>query len=145
VVDIGLDQAQLIIAAARAEAERIGVGMSIAIVDDGGNLKAFVRMDDAELAGVELAKDKAYTSLTNSIATHELAIQAAPGGPLFGLHALVGGRYVIFGGGLPLRLGNRLVGAIGVSGGLVEQDVACATAGLDAWERLNGARPGGSA
>jgi uncharacterized protein GlcG (DUF336 family) len=145
VVDIGLDQAQLIIAAARAEAARIGVGMSIAIVDDGGNLKAFVRMDDAELAGVELAKDKAYTSLTNSIATHELAIQAAPGGPLFGLHALVGGRYVIFGGGLPLRLGNRLVGAIGVSGGLVEQDVACATAGLDAWERLNGARPGGSA
>ncbi len=144
-VEIDLDQAQSIIAAARAEAERIEVGMSIAIVDDGGNLKAFARMDEAELAGVELAKDKAYTSLANSIATHELAVQAAPGGPLFGLHALVGGRYVIFGGGLPLRHGGRIVGAIGVSGGLVEQDIACATAGLEAWQRLIGATSGGDA
>jgi uncharacterized protein GlcG (DUF336 family) len=145
VLEISLDAALLIIATARREAERLGVGMSIAVVDEGGNLKAFGRMDDAELAGVELAKDKAYTSLANSAATHELAEQAAPGGPLFGLHALVGGRYVIFGGGIPLRRGGRIVGAIGVSGGAVEQDVACASAGVAEWERAVGSLDGGPA
>jgi uncharacterized protein GlcG (DUF336 family) len=142
VLEIGLDVALRIIAAARREADQIGVGMSIAVVDEGGNLKAFARMDNAELAGVELAKDKAYTSLANSTATDELAVQAAPGGPLFGLHALVGGRYVIFGGGIPLRRGGRIVGAIGVSGGAVEQDVACASAGVAEWERTVGAPDG---
>jgi uncharacterized protein GlcG (DUF336 family) len=145
VVEIDLDVALRVIASARREAERLGVGMSIAVVDDGGNLKAFGRMDNAELAGVELAKDKAYTSVANSAATHELAEQAAPGGPLFGLHALVGGRYVIFGGGIPLRRGGRIVGAIGVSGGAVEQDVACASAGVAEWERAMGPAGGGSA
>lgn len=144
-LEIGLDVALLIIASARRAAEQIGVAMSIAIVDDGGNLKAFARMDNAELAGVELAKDKAYTSLANSAATDELAAQAAPGGPLFGLHALVGGRYVIFGGGIPLRRDGRIVGAIGVSGGAVEQDVVCASAGVAEWERAIAARAGGSA
>lgn len=144
-LEISLDDALLIIASARREAEQIGVDMSIAIVDGGGNLKAFVRMDDAELAGVELAKDKAYTSLANSTATDELAALAAPGGPLFGLHALVGGRYVIFGGGIPLHRAGRIVGAIGVSGGAVEQDVACASAGVAEWERAVSPRAGDSA
>lgn len=132
---ISLDLAWQAIEAAQQEAERIGVGMSIAVVDEGGNLKAFGRMDDAELAGVELAKDKAYTALANSAPTDELAVLAAPGGPLFGLHALAGGRYVIFGGGVPLLRAGRIVGAIGVSGGSVHQDVACARAGVAAWER----------
>lgn len=140
-VRIALDEANRVIAAARREAERIDVGMSIAIVDDGGNLKAFARMDTAELAGVELAKDKAYTALANRAATHDLAEQAAPGGPLFGLQGLVGGRYVIFGGGIPLRSSGRIVGAIGVSGGLVEQDIGCAQAGVVEWERSNPAEP----
>ena len=144
-VEITLDDANALIDAARREADRIGVGMSIAVVDDGGNLKAFARLDNAELAGVELAKDKAYTALANSATTQELAILAAPGGPLFGLHALVGGRYVIFGGGIPLRKGAAIVGAIGVSGGAVEQDVACAEAGVAAWDALVRSRTGGSA
>jgi uncharacterized protein GlcG (DUF336 family) len=145
VIEISLDVALRLMAAARRSAEALGVGMSIAVVDEGGNLKAFVRMDDAELAGVELAKDKAYTALANSISTHDLASQAAPGGPLFGLHALVGGRYVIFGGGIPLRRDSRIAGAIGVSGGAVEQDVACATAGLNEWEIALAGSAGGAA
>lgn len=144
-IEITLDVALRLMAAARRTAEDLGIGMSIAVVDEGGNLKAFARMDDAELAGVELAKDKAYTALANSAATHELAEQAAPGGPLFGLHALVGGRYVIFGGGIPLRRDGRIVGAIGVSGGAVEQDVACASAGVAEWECTLGPRDGGPA
>lgn len=144
-IEIPLDVALRLVAAARRNAEELGVGMSIAVVDEGGNLKAFARMDDAELAGVELAKDKAYTALANSAATHELAAQAAPGGPLFGLHALVGGRYVIFGGGIPLRRDGRVVGAIGVSGGAVEQDVACASAGVAEWDHAVRQHEGGSA
>jgi uncharacterized protein GlcG (DUF336 family) len=144
-IEIGLDAALRMITAARQKAAEIGVGMSIAVVDEGGNLKAFGRMDDAELAGVELARDKAYTALANSITTEELATQAGPGGPLFGLHALVGGRYVIFGGGIPLRRDGRIVGAIGVSGGAVEQDVACAEAGVVEWERAVAGTTGGPA
>ncbi len=104
----------------------------MAVVDSGGNLKAFLRMDGAEQAGPTLAVDKAYTALAHRTPTHELANQAAPGGPLFGLHAAAGGRYVIFGGGIPVAVGGRVVGAVGVSGATVEQDVACAQAGVEA-------------
>ncbi|MCO5975028.1 GlcG/HbpS family heme-binding protein [Actinoallomurus soli] len=121
--------------AAVAEAESIGALVSVAVVDAGGHLVAFTRMDGAEIAGPVLAPDKAYTAVANRIATHELAEQAAPGGPLFGLHAHASGRFVIFGGGIPFRLGDRVVGAVGVSGGTVPEDVACAHAGERAWRR----------
>ncbi|TAN33675.1 heme-binding protein [bacterium] len=135
-VDIQLDAANAILAACFDEARRIGVQVSAAVVDAGGNLKAFARMDGAEVAGPVLATDKAYTALAHRTPTHELAELAAPGGPLFGLHANGGGRYVIFGGGIPITLGGRVVGAIGVSGAAVGQDVSCARAGLAAAERL---------
>lgn len=130
--------AQRIVEAAEAESRQVGVPMSIAVVDEGGNLKVFARMDGAELAGIELARDKAYTAVANSASTQELAALARPGGPLFGLHSCAGGRYVIFAGGIPLRLGDRIVGALGVSGGTVEQDQQCAEAGLALWERIAG-------
>ena len=133
-LDLDLAAARRVIDAAGEAAVRIGIRVSIAIVDDGGNLKAFARMDGAELAGIDLARDKAYTSVANSIATHELAILAQPGGDLFGIHANAGGRYVIFGGGVPLLLDGRIVGAVGVSGGTSAQDVACASAGVTAWD-----------
>ena len=135
-MDIPLAAALAILHACRAEAERIGVLVSMAIVDSGGNLKAFTRMDGAEVAGPALAVDKAYTALANRTSTDELARQAAPGGQLFGLHSAGGGRYVIFGGGIPITNGGRVVGAVGVSGAAVEQDVACAQAGVSAAKRL---------
>ena len=135
-LEVALETAQAVLTAARNEAERLGLDMSIAVVDEGGNLKAFIRMDGAELAGVDLARDKAYTALTNSIPTHELAKLTAPGEPLYGIHACAGGRYVIFGAGIPLWRGGRIVGAVGVSGGGVGQDVACAEAGVAAWEAV---------
>ena len=125
--------ARRVIDAAGEEALRLGIRVSIAVVDDGGNLKAFVRMDGAELAGIDLARDKAYTSVANSIATGDLAPLAQPGGDLFGIHANAGGRYVIFGGGIPLRRDGAIVGAVGVSGGTSAQDIACAEAGVLAW------------
>lgn len=121
-----------IIAAAHAEAARRSVLVSAAVVDAGGHLIAFGRMDGAEIAGPVLAVDKAYTSVANRIATSELATLAAPGGELFGLHATAGGRFVIFGGGVPVAVDGRVIGGIGVSGASTADDEACALAGLAA-------------
>lgn len=125
-----------IIEAASREAVSLGARVSVAVVDAGGNLMAFARMDGAEIAGPTLAVDKAYTSVSNRVSTEELSVLAAPGGPLFGLHSNGGGRFVIFGGGIPIFEGDEVVGGIGVSGGAVEEDVACATAGLAAYQRV---------
>jgi uncharacterized protein GlcG (DUF336 family) len=122
------------IQAAAEKARSLGAFVSVAVVDAGGNLVAFLRMDGAEIAGPTLAVDKAYTSVSNRISTRELAVLAAPGGPLFGLHSNGGGRFVIFGGGIPLVDETGVVfGAIGVSGGSVEEDHAAAEAGLALW------------
>jgi uncharacterized protein GlcG (DUF336 family) len=119
--------------AAVAEATALAALVSVAVVDDGGHLIAFVRMDGAEIAGPILAPDKAYTAVAHRIATHELAALAAPGGPLVGLYAAGQGRFICFGGGLPLWDRDRVVGGIGVSGGTVEQDTACAEAARRRW------------
>jgi uncharacterized protein GlcG (DUF336 family) len=126
-----LDTALVFCAAALSKARDLGALVSVAVVDGGGNLVAFVRMDGAEIAGPTLAVDKAYTAVAHRIGTDELATLAAPGGPLQGLAAAAGGRYICFGGGLPIWSGNRVVGGIGVSGGAVEEDVACAQAAID--------------
>lgn len=135
-MEIEVTECQAILAAAIAQASSLGVQVSAAIVDSGGNLKAFLRMDGAEIAGPTLAVDKAYTAVAHQMATHDLALQAAPGGPLFGLHACAAGRFVIFGGGVPIFSGGVVVGGVGVSGAAVEQDVACASAGLAVAEQL---------
>ncbi len=116
------------IAAAHAEAEKRSILVSAAVVDAGGHLVAFGRMDGAEIAGPVLAVDKAYTAVANRIATSELATLAAPGGELFGLHANGGGRFVIFGGGVPIWTAGAVVGAVGVSGASAADDEACALA-----------------
>jgi uncharacterized protein GlcG (DUF336 family) len=127
---------QAMVVAATQKAATLGALVSAAVVDSGGNLVAFLRMDGAEIAGPTLAVDKAYTSVANKISTQELSVLAAPGGPLFGLHSNGGGRFVIFGGGIPIFDRSGLVlGAIGVSGGAVDEDVACAEAGLAEWMR----------
>lgn len=128
---LDLDAPNRIIAGAHAEARRRAVLVSAAVVDAGGNLVAFGRMDGAEIAGPVLAVDKAYTAVANRIATSELATLAAPGGELFGLHANGGGRFVIFGGGVPVTIDGVVVGGVGVSGASTADDEACALAGLD--------------
>lgn len=129
---VELAAAQHIVAAALAEATRRSVLVSAAVVDAGGHLVAFGRMDGAEIAGPVLAVDKAYTAVANRIATSELATLAAPGGELFGLHANGGGRFVIFGGGLPIVVDGDVVGGVGVSGASTADDEGCAVAGLAA-------------
>jgi uncharacterized protein GlcG (DUF336 family) len=125
---VDLDLALQLCAAARARAGQEGALVSVAVVDGGGHLVAFQRMDGAEIAGPVLARDKAYTAVAHRVATADLATATAPGAELAGMFAADGGRYVCFGGGIPLWSGGLVVGAVGVSGGTAEQDVASAQA-----------------
>jgi uncharacterized protein GlcG (DUF336 family) len=129
---VDLASALKMVAAAHVEAARRSILVSAAVVDAGGHLVAFGRMDGAEIAGPVLAVDKAYTAVANRVATSELATLAAPGGELFGLHANGGGRFVIFGGGVPIVIGGSVVGGVGVSGASAAEDEACALAALAA-------------
>lgn len=127
-----LEIARRVIAAAETEAARIGQPMNIAVVDGGGNLVAHVRMDGAWMGSVQIAIDKAWTSRAFDIATRELAGMSQPGKDFYGIHASNHGRVMIFAGGIPLKQGETVVGAIGVSGGEGKQDQAVAEAGANA-------------
>lgn len=116
--------------AAIASAEALGALVSVAVVDAGGHLIAFQRMDGAEIAGPVLAADKAYTAVAHRTSTHLLADAVAPGGDLAGMNSADRGRYIAFAGGLPLWDRDRVVGGLGVSGGTAAQDRTCAEAAV---------------
>lgn len=130
---VTLDAAQAVIAAARRQAQEIDVAMNIAVVDEGNNLVAFARMDGAWLGSIDIAHGKAYTARAFDMATRDLAPLVQPGQPLFGIHASNEGRLIVFAGGLPLMADGDVVGAVGVSGGSVEQDQQVAEAGAAAF------------
>jgi uncharacterized protein GlcG (DUF336 family) len=136
--EVDLDLAQRMCAAAIADAGAADARVSVAVVDGGGHLVAFARMDGAEIAGPVLATDKAYTAVAHRIGTHDLTDLVAPGAELAGMSSADHGRYVAFGGGLPLWDGDRVVGGIGVSGGSGPQDVAAARAGAVLFEEARG-------
>jgi uncharacterized protein GlcG (DUF336 family) len=130
---ITLSDARRIIAAAEKKAEEIGQPMNIAVVDAGGNLVAHVRMDKAWMGSVDISINKAWTSRAFDISTKDLAGLSQSGDQFFGIHASNHGRVMIFAGGIPLKKGSEVVGAIGVSGGLGAQDHAVAEAGAAAF------------
>lgn len=127
-----LAQAKTVVAAAEDKAAEIGVPMNIAVVDAGNNLTAFLRQDGAWLGSIAIAQDKAFTARAFDISTAELADAAQPGEPLYGIAVSNDGRVVVFPGGIPLKEGGEIIGAIGVSGGEVDQDHAVAEAGVAA-------------
>ena len=104
----------------------IGVPMVITVVDDGGNLIAVHRMDDSLLASISISYSKAYTAAALRAPTGEAAKTILPGQPLYGLQETHPGKFCIFGGGIPILRDGRCIGAVGVSGGSVEQDEAVA-------------------
>src|SRR5581483_11398777 len=130
---ITLADARRIIAAAEEKAEQIGQPMNIAVVDAGGNLVAHVRMDKAWMGSVDIAINKAWTARAFDIETKALAELSQSGDQFFGIHASNRGRVMIFAGGVPLKRGDQVVGAVGVSGGLGKQDQAVAEAGAAAF------------
>lgn len=130
---VTLDAAQAVTVAARQQAQEIGVPMNMAVVDDGNNLVTFARMDGAWLGSIDIAHGKAYTARAFDMGTEDLAPLCQPGQPLFGIHASNQGRIIIFPGGVPLKADGTVVGAIGVSGGNVDQDQQVAEAGAAAF------------
>jgi uncharacterized protein GlcG (DUF336 family) len=127
---VSADLATRMMAAAVAKARQIGVPQVVAILDEGGLLKGFCRMDGAPLISIEVAQNKAYTALLGApsqdfftrIKDNPALLAGVPHIP----------RIVTFGGGLPIRIEGVVAGGIGVSGGSVEQDIECAQAAIDA-------------
>jgi uncharacterized protein GlcG (DUF336 family) len=132
-MNISLEQAQALIAAAQLKAKEIGVPMNVAVVDAGANLKAFVRMDNAWLGSVDIAIKKAKTARFFDMETGAIGGLSQPGGPLYNIEVSNGG-LISFPGGIPIKSAGEIVGAIGVSGGSVEQDHEVASAGLEAYK-----------
>lgn len=130
---ITLEDAMKVITAARKKATTVGQPMNIAVADAGGNLVAHVRMDGAWLGSVDIAINKAFTARAFDISTKELGTQSQPGAQFYGIHVSNHGRVMIFAGGIPLKRGGTVEGAIGVSGGTGEQDQAVAEAGVAAF------------
>jgi uncharacterized protein GlcG (DUF336 family) len=124
------EMATRLITAGEAKAREIGQPMNIAVVDSGANLQAFIRMDGAWLGSIDIAIKKAFTAKAFDISTLELGRNSQPGNQFFGIHVSNHGRIMIFAGGIPLRMGGQIVGAVGVSGGsgLQDQEVAEAAA-----------------
>lgn len=127
-----LADAKAMVLAAEACASRLGIAYSIAVVDSGGHLLHFSRGDAGVAGCATLAIDKAHTAAMFGHPTDALARLAQPGAELYGIQNTLGGRAVVFGGGLPIRSNGALVGAIGASAGSVEQDIAVAQAGASA-------------
>jgi uncharacterized protein GlcG (DUF336 family) len=126
-----LADAKVILEGAEAKSREIGVDMDIAVVDDGGHLLAFIRMDGARLTSIDVSINKAFTAACARRPTHEYAAIAGAGGPAFGMHTSNQGRFMIVGGGLPISFQGAIVGGVGCSSGSAEQDREVAQAGID--------------
>src|ERR1700731_5284933 len=136
---ISAELAQKMVDEAVAKATELGVAENVAILDDGGNLKAFRRMDGAPILSIEMAQNKAYTALFG-VSTQDFLnfIQGDPS-LLAGIPTLA--RVAAWGCGFPIKVNGEGVGAIGVSGApMVQDDVDCATAAL---ALVSDAVPGG--
>ena len=126
---VSSELAQTMVDAAVAKAGELGVSENVAILDDGGNLKAFSRMDGAPILSIEMAQNKAYTALFG-VSTQDFFnfIQGDPS-LLAGIPTL--SRVAAWGGGFPIKVNGEIVGAIGVSGApAVQNDIDCAGAAL---------------
>src|SRR5918999_467148 len=100
---VTLKEARKVIEAAEAKAAAIGQPMNIAVVDEGANLVAHVRMDGAWIGSIDISINKAFTARAFDIATKDLAQHSQSGGQFFGIHVSNNGRFMIFAGGIPLK------------------------------------------
>lgn len=130
---LDLADAKKMIDGARAKAEELGLAMCIAVVDNGGYLIAFEKMDGGRELSTHLAQDKAFTSAIAKRPTVAINAVNVPGNLYHGINSALGGRFSTVGGGVPVMVDGAVVGAIGVSGGLPDQDNACAEAGVGHW------------
>jgi uncharacterized protein GlcG (DUF336 family) len=130
--DIDLDQAQTVVTAALKKAEEISTLMNVTVIDAGGNLKAFARMDGAWLGSIDISAKKARTARFFDMDSGAIGNLSQPAGPLYNIEVSNGG-LITFPGGVPLKnASGEIIGAIGVSGSTVENDHTVAVAGASA-------------
>jgi uncharacterized protein GlcG (DUF336 family) len=129
-VSLDLADARRIIAAGERKAIEMGIPYNIAVADAGGGLLAHIRMDGAWLAAVDIAINKAWTARAFDMSTEDLSHLTQSGQQGFGLNTTNDLRVVIFGGGIPVKRDGVVVGAVGASGGSVEQDITVARAAI---------------
>lgn len=129
--DITLAQAHAVVNAALAASTEAGTLMNIAVVDAGGNLKAFARQDGAWLGSIDIAVKKARTARFFDMESGAIGELSQPGGSLYNIEVSNGG-LISFPGGIPLTVDGVVVGAVGVSGSTVEDDRKVAQAGVAA-------------
>jgi glc operon protein GlcG len=127
--NITYDQAHKVMVAAIADARKQNIPMAVAIVDTGGNLMAFERMDNTQIGSVAVAQDKASSAALFRRSTKVFQDAVAGGGAGLRVLTLRGANAVE--GGLPIVIDGKIVGGVGVSGGSAEQDGVVAKAGLD--------------
>ncbi len=128
-----LADARILIAAGEAKAKEIGVPYNIAVADAGGNLVAHVRMDGAWLGSIDISISKAFSARAFDMSTDALSGASQSGQSLFGINTTNGGKIVVFGGGVPIKIGDAVVGAVGASGGSVANDIIVAEAAAAAF------------
>ena len=128
--DIADDLCKVVIMKAREQ----GIKVVAAVCDNGGNLLSLKRDDDAFIASIDIAINKAFTSTSLKMSTEQVGKLSQPGASLYGLQYTNSGKIVIFGGGVTLTVNGEIVGALGVSGGSAEQDTALAEFGKKIFE-----------
>lgn len=130
--DMSLTLAEQLLGQVRRLADEHDVRLAAVVVDRGGNLVAAARMDGAQLGATSLATDKAYTAAAFGHPTSAWISSSAPGGPDWGLGSTLGGRAIVFPGGVPVFSNGELVGGLGVSGAASVVDERCAAGAVDA-------------
>jgi len=126
--DVGAHMAETIIAAAVKKCEKDGNGLTIAVVDRQGQLRAMLVADTAAPHHVELAQRKAYTALTARRSSADWAKATEPGAQIAGQRSMA--KVIPLAGGIPIKVGDETIGAVGVSGSSTDPDEVCAKAGL---------------
>lgn len=123
-------------AAAVQKATEINVAVVFSVVDHGGNTLLIQRMDEAFVSSCDISLNKAWSACSLKQGTHEITSAVQPGQSLYGLQLTNQQRIIIFGGGLPVIFNEQVIGAVGVSGGTVEQDQLLAQCALDCFSAL---------
>ena len=132
--NLSLEKARKIIRAGQKKAKKMNIAAVFAVVNAEGNLIIEERMDNAILVSVEVAYKKAYTAAALKLNTEDLTALVQPGAMFYGLQS--DPKYIVFGGGMLLKINGKIVGAVGVSGGSAQEDMEIAKACVNAFETI---------
>ena len=132
--NLSLEKARKIIRAGERKAKEMNIAAVFAVVNPEGNLIIEERMDNAILVSIEVAYKKAYTAAALKLNTEDLTALVQPGAMFYGLQS--DPKYIVFGGGMLLKVDGKIVGAVGVSGGSAQEDMEIAKACVNAFETI---------